>query len=234
MGRLLGGQRLETGIGEQRSVAMADGSLLRLNTDTAIDLAADGGRQLATLIRGEVMFDLARAAARPLTVRVGGAVLEALGGAFDLDLRDSLAQLLVERGAVTVRGEGGVHRVAAGSSAAIGDGAVAVTPLTPAVVGQRLAWRRGVIDLDGQSLAQAAAEFNRYLKHPIVVADPSLASIRLGGTFATDESGAFVDALQRSFAISVVRSDDGSILLTAASCAPGDPPRPGCAGDRPR
>lgn len=172
------------------------------------------------MVRGEALFDLAAASARPLAVFAGTAVLNAVQSAFNVSLHDELTDLVVTRGWVAVVGEGHVQRVSSGNRAAIESGAVAVAPLPAEAVHQRLAWRQGTIDLTGQTLAQATEQFNRYRQHPIILADPGIASLRLGGTFATTDGDIFVDAVQRSFPITAVRSGDGSILLTLAAQRP--------------
>lgn len=217
--QMLRGERLATGIGELRTVALADGSTLHLNTDTLVDVDLRPGARLATLLRGEAMFDIAQDAHRPFLVSVGAATLRAMGSAFNVRLHDSLVELVVERGLVgVVDGGRSLQRVAAGNSAAIHDGAIAINRLAPDMVSQRLAWQQGMINFDGQTLAQAVDQFNRYLPHPLVIADPSLASLRLGGTFAINEADKFVDALQQSFAVKAVPAEDGSVLLTSSRC----------------
>ncbi|MBG6388477.1 DUF4880 domain-containing protein, partial [Pseudomonas aeruginosa] len=46
-----------TGVGEQRRLTLPDGSLLTLNTDSAVDLAFDASQRLVRLLRGEIFVD---------------------------------------------------------------------------------------------------------------------------------------------------------------------------------
>ncbi len=54
-----------------------------------------------------------------------------------------------------------------------------------------LAWRTGQIVLDGRTLAQAAAEFNRYNARQVVIDDAAIAREGLVGLFQTNEPDAF-------------------------------------------
>lgn len=210
--------RYSTGVGIRRVVQLADGSRINLNTATVIEVALKRHRRTVHLLKGEALFDVAHDASRPFLVMAGPTTLRVLGTAFNVRLRQELVELTVTRGMVGVSDDGlGMQRVPAGNSAAIRDGVMAVTALDPAVLQQRTLWQDGVIELDGDTLAQAVDEFNRYRVHPMVIGDPSLASIRMGGRFATRDSRQFVEALEQSFAIRALPGPDHSILLVKAS-----------------
>lgn len=142
-------------------------------------------------------------------------MLRVLGTAFNVRIRAELVELTVSRGAVGISdGVQVLRTVAAGYGAAIRGGVAETNHLGDAVVRQRLAWQEGVIELDGDTLEQAVAEFNRYRNAPIVLGDNRLAALRIGGRFGTSESERFIVALQQSFQIRMVANSDGSILLT--------------------
>ncbi|HFL6970586.1 TPA: FecR family protein, partial [Pseudomonas aeruginosa] len=65
-----------TGVGEQRRLTLPDGSLLTLNTDSAVDLAFDASQRLVRLLRGEIFVD-SRADPRPFRVATAEARLHA-------------------------------------------------------------------------------------------------------------------------------------------------------------
>jgi transmembrane sensor len=89
--------------------------------------------------------------------------------------------------------------------------------LNPELLRQRTAWQDGVIELDGETLPQAVEEFNRYRTRPIIVGDPRLANLRVGGRFEVDEADKFLTALEGSFAVDAITAADGSILLVVRS-----------------
>jgi transmembrane sensor len=94
---------------------------------------------------------------------------------------------------------------------------VAVTPLAPKHLAQRIAWQRGQIEFEGDTLAQAVEEFNRYRATPLVIGDPQIAGIRIGGTFRSSRSQDFIQALEQGFGIRAVEGRDRSIILMPAA-----------------
>jgi transmembrane sensor len=70
--------------------------------------------------------------------------------------------------------------VPAGNFAIIHPDAVAVASYDAAGLSQKTAWREHVIELNGDSLAQAVEEFNRYRAQPIVIGDQRVAALRVG------------------------------------------------------
>ncbi|WP_262867337.1 FecR domain-containing protein, partial [Pseudomonas aeruginosa] len=77
-----------TGVGEQRRLPLPDGSLLTLNTDSAVDLAFDASQRLVRLLRGEIFVD-SRADPRPFRVATAEARLHA--GAARFNVRQEMA-----------------------------------------------------------------------------------------------------------------------------------------------
>lgn len=75
-----------------------------------------------------------------------------------------------------------------------------------------LSWRVGYVAFDNVPLAEAVAEFNRYSVRRIVIEDPEVAAILVGGNFRSDNTEAFLALLQSGFPISVEQRDDRVIL----------------------
>lgn len=204
-----------TAVGEQRVIRLADGSRLTLNTDSAVEVALDDDRRSVSLLRGEASFTVAHDPRRPFLVAADGVTLRAVGTAFNVRLRAQLTEVTVTTGMVAINASDGDRLVPAGRAAVVRPGAIAVTQLADAAIDRRLAWRSGKLSFDGDTLAQAVEEFNRYRVSPMVIGDPALSGIRIGGTFRADGSAGFAQALQDSFGIRTVRGEDGSLLLVA-------------------
>lgn len=206
-----------TAVGGRRLVALADGTRINLNTDTALRVTFGPAERRVELIRGEAMFDVAHDTARPFRILAGPSRMQVLGTAFNVRMRDQVVELTVSRGAVGVQGVGdGVTQVPAGESAAIRGRTVAVRAVDRQTLWRRTAWQRGTIDLEGETLERAVAEFNRYGDVRIVVADADLAGLRVGGSFGIHDAAAFLVALQKSFDVRVVVAGDGTRLLVQA------------------
>ena len=98
-----------TGIGEQRSVMLADGTRLSLNTDTRVDVSLSAQERRVTVLGGEALFEIAKEVRRPFVVRVAGSEVVAHGTSFavrftpsEVDGQQSLAVTLLH-GQASVR-----------------------------------------------------------------------------------------------------------------------------------
>ncbi len=191
-----------TAIGEIRRVPLADGSTAAINTGSRVRVAFAAARRTVRLDRGEAWFQVARDPARPFLVEAGRVRVMAVGTAFSVRRRDGGADIMVTEGVVEAwadGAEGNRIRLAAGRRAFVADNAAIVAaPEAPSEVDRALAWRAGRIDLDGESLADAAAEFNRYNARRIVISDPALADERFHGIFRTDDPEGFAMAVRSS------------------------------------
>jgi transmembrane sensor len=209
-----GVDRYETAVGQIRDVALADGSILHLNSNSEAEVRfTDIGRKVRVL-KGEASFDVAHDKGRPFDVEVRSAQIRAVGTAFNVRMRPSVVELTVTQGTVTVHsGNSGLEKVSAGSGAVIQSRSIDLTHLSPKLIDQRTAWRDQMVELDGETIEQAASEFNRYRRAPILIGDARVSSLRVGGRFRVSDSKEFLSALQLSLPIRAVNGEDGSVML---------------------
>ncbi|MGP7796999.1 FecR family protein [Sphingomonas sp. CLY1604] len=184
---------VRTAIGEIRRVPLADGSVAAVNTDTDLTVAvASPGRQRDVMLeRGEAWFKVAHDKTRPFVVAAGDVRVQAVGTAFSVRRRDRGVDVLVTEGVVetwVVGRERDRTRIAAGSKSFVADSSPAIEVVAaPADIDRQLSWRTGELALNGESLAHAVAELNRYNVRKIVVEDQALGRTPLIGYFRTDQ-----------------------------------------------
>lgn len=198
---VLAGRRYSTDIGEIRRVPLADGSLAAINTNTEIAVDLQPNRREVRLDRGEAWFQVAKDPTRPFTVMAGDTRVRAVGTAFSVRRRAMGVEVLVTEGVVEVwSGKGGATRkVSAGSQIFVSDAAGPAKALhRPLEMDRALAWRDGQIVLDGDTIAAAVSEFNRYNTRKIVITDPQLEGRRIVGWFHTNEPESFARAVAAS------------------------------------
>ena len=197
----LRGDRYETGTGEQRMVRLADGTRVTLNTNSAIAVDYDSGQRSVRLERGEALFEVSKDPARPFVVQHRQERVRALGTTFVVrDGREQTAVTLIE-GRVEVShkprgGTGAARRIAILTpgeriTLTAKAGAVVDHPALNIVT----AWQKGEVMFDDTRLIDAAAEFNRYVDDREIVTDPSVASVRLSGVFATRDPMQFAETV---------------------------------------
>lgn len=207
-----------TAIGERRVIVLGDNSRIELNTDSKVVVRFRRGVREFKLVKGEALFDAAPGA-RPLVVKAADAVIAADGSAqVVVRLGSDGAAVTVKKGAVDVdpvRAESKDDmRLKAGVVAVYDSRGSRSRAVSDAEIDRSLAWRQGAIALNGQSLAQAVAEFNRYNHRQIRIADPSIADLRLAGYFQTTEPTSFVSAVTSAFPVRASEGADGAIRLS--------------------
>ena len=65
-----------------------------------------------------------------------------------------------------------------------------------------------MLTFDQATLAEAAAQFNRYNTKMLVIADPAAAKMRVGGAFEADNVQAFARLLHSAYGLQVQETDD--------------------------
>ena len=187
--------RFSTGKGETKVVALKDGSVVTLNTASEIQVNYTDRKRSVELIQGEALFDVAKNKSRPFVVSAGDTDVRAVGTSFTVRrLEATPIQVLVREGVVEVSKPASAPvRIAANSMAEAplnGQAVIAARAVPPAQLHRQLAWQTGQIAFEGETLAQAAAEFARYSDTRIVIDDPALAREEIAGLFkATDPIG---------------------------------------------
>ncbi|TDR85244.1 FecR family protein [Enterovirga rhinocerotis] len=196
-----------TGAGEMPVVTLADGSTMQLNASSAVAYDFTPARRTVRLLRGQAFFQVARDPRRPFTVEGRGGSTTALGTAFDIRLGDGQTDVTVTEHAVSVAPTGSSRppiRVEQGQQAAYGqDGSV--TEIRPADPLTALAWRRGLLVVDGASLAEVVAEIGRHFAGRIVIAGGALAERRVSGTVSIVDTDAALAFLEQSLGVTATR-----------------------------
>jgi transmembrane sensor len=188
-----------TATGEQKRVKLADGSVITLNTDSAIRVAYSDDRRVIKLLRGQVLFEVAKNKARPFVVQAGDRQVTALGTVFQVRLDSDRMKVTLVEGKVVVGDRD--DRPLQGRAAIVptvltpGQELVAVigTPqtLSDVNVEQQLRWRDGYVEFEDVPLGNAIREMNRYSRRQLVISDSETANLRVSGVFRTDNPERF-------------------------------------------
>ena len=208
---MTGPHRYATGLGEVRQVPLSDGSVVAINTQSAVEVAMHANVREVTLTQGEAWFRVAHDRKRPFIVSAGRIRVRAVGTAFSVRRHDDSADVQVTEGVVetwTVGEEDRQVRVAAGSKAYVADYEPPKIVAASAEVERSLAWREGRILLEGETLDEAVAQFNRYNAKKLVISDPGLASEKLVGQFRATEPLTFAGAVATTLGATVVEQGD--------------------------
>jgi transmembrane sensor len=212
-----GGANYGTEIGEIRRVPLADGSTMVINTGSQALVDLEEARRLVRIRQGELWFQVAKDTKRPFVVEAGKVRVQAVGTAFAVRRREAGADVFVTEGVVEAWAEDATAphiRIAAGEHAFVADNAAVLrSPASATSVYRALAWREGKIDLAGVTLADAAAEFNRYNHRQLVIVDPAIAGESFDGTLRTNDLEGFAMAVQESLGVPIDLGDPDEIRI---------------------
>jgi transmembrane sensor len=190
------------------------------------------------LLRGEAHFIVAKDPAHPFRVEAGSVEVRAVGTAFNVRIAPKRIEVLVTEGRVLVedarRAPPSARRLPEAPDLATAsfldagkrlivtcDAALPRPPpprielLEPQALRAELSWQEPWLVFVDTPLAEVVAQFNRRNHVQLVVADPELATLPIGGTFRAENLEAFVRLLATSNDVVIERPDAGRILLRA-------------------
>jgi transmembrane sensor len=188
-----------TALGEIREVPLTDGSAVTLDTHSRVEVSYQSTVRKVRLQNGEAIFNVAKDVKRPFLVQAGDVRVKAVGTEFLVRRTSSGEQVIVVHGAVDVWRDTGpssaVVRLNAGyQSTSTAHDLSPPQALSAAAIERATLWRTGFLEFDGQSLQDAAANFNRYNRQVIEVSDAGLAGQAVTGRFRATDPAAFAQA----------------------------------------
>jgi transmembrane sensor len=210
----------DTGIGGYRIIPLVDGSRVELNTATVLRTLISRQRRDVWLDRGEAFFEVAHIEGTAFVVHAGPRMITVVGTEFSVRRDGEKVTVAVVKGRVrvedTTRGESSGATMVTPGDVAIGLGASTLVISKPvAAVEDKLSWRDGRLVFNGSSLAEVADDFNRYNRQQLLISDPSVAAIRISGTFKASNVEAFVRLLKEAYGLKVQLTADGKLKISA-------------------
>lgn len=226
-----GWESVSTAIGDYRRLPLSDGSTLELNTATEVRYRLSAKVRELDLAAGEARFRVAHDVARPFVVSAGDTVIRAVGTEFTVRIRETgKVDVVVAEGVVAVvhRARGGLMRELLYGPRAVpleggtlveehamvtdDGGRFSVVEMTRRDIEVHDAWRNNMLVFEEMSLREVVAEFNRYNRRKLEIADETIGSVPIGGRYKTGDVDGFVSRLGTVMKIRVVeiRGGDGS------------------------
>ncbi len=208
-----------TAVGEQSTVSLQDGSVVELNTDTAISVIMSAGRRSISLEKGEAYFSVAKDPSRPFYVDVGVGFVRVTGTKFNVKRQAGAAKVALFEGSISmgVRAEEGRRNEIALRPGQHGllhaSGAIDVAQMGSAE--EPDAWRDGKVRFNEAPLTEVVAEFNRYSRVRLVIADKDLRTLTLSGVFRIKDRDALLFALREHLHIAAEPSGNDIALVKA-------------------
>lgn len=222
----------KTGVGEQRTLILADGSTVTLNALTTVRVNMSKEAREVILVRGQAYFHDADEPTRPFIVRAGKSSVRAIGTRFDVDEDSDRTVVTVLEGQVAVAkslasidsierrellrelaGPGeksAAVLVAAGEQVTILARNIAAP--SPVDMTEVTAWMQRRLVFDHTPLSKVAKQFNLYSKRPLLIADPSLRSVTVSGEYSAADPDTLIEFLRSQPTLHVLEKDDTFVV----------------------
>lgn len=213
---------LETAVGEERRITLADGSHLDLAPDSLVSTDLTLAQRDVRLVRGQAFFTVTHSAVRPFMVHAGSLTVTAIGTEFDVRICPNSTAVTVGEGRVTVvpdvegvgsnsRANTDIVRASMGQRVTFAQSAhrLSVATVDPKVAG---AWRAGTLLFVGEPLEDVINAINRYIAPRIVVA-PAFQQTRFTGTVSPSKVRDWLKALEQIYPVDVVDQGANGTLI---------------------
>lgn len=197
-----------------RDISLADGSVMTLDVDSAVDVHYTAERRELHLLKGAAFFEVAPDVRRPFVVHGLEVTATAVGTAYAVRRDGGSVVVTVEHGIVRVdcSNDGQPFELRKGNAVRCGLPArrPTVERVKPEVL---LAWTQGRLRFEMTPLRDVVAEINRYRPGYIVITDPKLDELRVSGVFRTDRLDDALIMLEQALQIRVHKMTDYLVLL---------------------
>lgn len=232
--------RYATQTGEQRSLALEDGSTITVNTSSQVLVAMTDKVRRVVMDRGEAYFDVARDPLRPFTVEVGGQSITARGTEFNLRRHGDGFTVALMDGRLALHRQGveppadldwldleahpdDVYESPVGEGLGLVPGTVlhfdAANQTFEAHrdpdIARRQQWREGRLTFIDEPMAKVVEELSRYANKPIRIHDAHIGDIRVFATLRLDSIDAALTTLENAVPIRVIPTSSVIAILAA-------------------
>lgn len=191
-----------TATGQSKSLLLEDGSRVRLNTATAMNIHYNPSLRELQLLSGELLIETARdAQARPFVVHTGEGSIRALGTRFIVRSEGAQTRVCVLEHAVEVRSAAGATtvRVEAGQQLSFTQNEVgSVQTASP----NADAWTRGMLVVNDWRLEDLILELQRY-RPGHLGCQPEVATLRISGAFHLDNIDTILENLSSTLPVRI-------------------------------
>lgn len=207
-----------TQVGETRTLYLADGSRVQLNTGSELRVTFSRAERRTELTRGEAYFEVAHQSARPFTVAAGKANIRVLGTEFNVARFTDDTRVSVLGGSVSVSEASAAsglrpESVKLSRNQKVSVSGTGISAVTHTSRERTLDWTQGLLVFEQTPLVDALVELNRYLKVP-AQAHPSVSGRALSGTFEVSDPESALAAIAAALDLQQDRSDPNLTLLS--------------------
>lgn len=197
----------------QRSVhQLSDGSVIRLNANTAVDVNLTSTQRQITLRRGEAYFEVAKDSRRPFVVQAQGMRIQALGTAFNINLTGEWQRLdLVEGKVSSILAQQPETLLLAGEQ--LTWRSEVQQPVAKHMLSRAPSWSRHVLRVNNMTFTTLLDELNRQYAVRFQLLNPQLASLRVTATLPLSDVASAMKVLRQALGLHYVQPVEKLVLI---------------------
>ena len=204
--------RLATGIGELRTVRLADGTRVTLDAASTVLVYPPDGTRRVELVAGRALFAVARDPAHPFVVTSGAGTVTALGTHFAVECRPKGIVVALTEGSVRVTTPASARVLAPGQVLTARDATIAVAPKAAEA---ETGWQRGRLTFSAVPLGEVAAQLNRYTSRRLVIRNAALAAHPFSGSLRTSNGTSALIAALETYGVARVSARNADMIELA-------------------
>ncbi|MDD2060731.1 FecR family protein [Pseudomonas sp. GD03860] len=184
-----------TSAGERRHLRLADGTLLVLDSASAVDVDLRGPVRKVRLVQGQLFLDVTHDG-RPFVVDVDDTQVQVLGTRFSVSRAKDHDEVVLLKGKVEVSGNGQKRMLDPGQRVTFNSQRLA--PVQAVDAERLMAWRDGQLRVREVPLHQVLEQLAGYQGARLVLLDEQVGRRLVSGSFNLDKADSALDALAHS------------------------------------
>jgi transmembrane sensor len=209
-----------TMVGQKRTYTLPDGSNLDLEGGSQVSVNYSVGARNLRLERGSARFTVAHDAKRAFAVDVGNGRVIAHGTIFAIALTERGVHVALVRGSIEVQKPGRTADASGKSRFLVPGQQLDFTASEPLPAPTQIApgdpdWAEARLTFQDALLGSAVEEINRVNSRKVVLADTSLASLRISGAFDAKAPDTFAKATAQALGLRLTEEVNGNFLLSS-------------------
>ncbi len=202
-------QSYRTAQGQIRTIDLADGSRLELDTASEAHVHYSRRDREIHLLRGRAVFTVAHSDRRPFEVFAGQVKIRDIGTQFDVRHRADGVAIAVLEGEVEVADKANAVPVVLRQGQQIGYAANGeASPLLSVDVGTYSIWREGKLVFQARPLREVLEELGRYQPARLTVTSPEVLDTKVSGVFPTDNLPQAMQTIAATLPVRVARTGE--------------------------
>jgi len=212
-----------TAVGQQKRLQLEDGSRVILNTNSQLKFSESSDSRLATLVRGEALFEVTHNPNKPFIIDTANGLVRVLGTRFSVRAEPRSTTVTVLEGKVGLTNTLNISEASALNpeleATLVADQQLTLNEasrgLAPRLVNAQAltAWQEGKLVYENTPLPEIVKDLSRYFDGRIELADPSLYHIQVVAVLELKSKRTTLNALKTAFSLRSEETPEGVTLL---------------------